>query len=149
MTSSDWMLVLLRVAHSVAAVVWLGGGVYFFLALRPALQEADSAGQAVAAAAQRAYGEWAQIATIVLLGSGVVLTFERLSDNTGGLTYVALLAAKVLAGVWAFALVRVRLRSRRRRNQRSSSELILMLGFVAFTLGIVLATLYGRGFIAQ
>lgn len=142
------MLVALRVAHSVAAVVWLGGGVYFVLALRPALQEADSAGRAVVSAAQRAYGEWSQIATIVLLGTGVVLTFERLSDGTGGLTYVALLAAKVIAGVWAFVLVQARIRPRRRRNQRSSSELILTLGFVAFTLGVVLATLYGRGFIA-
>jgi uncharacterized membrane protein len=142
------MLVALRVAHSVAAVVWLGGGVYFVLALRPALQEADSAGQAVVSAAQRAYGEWSKIATIVLLGTGVVLTFERLSDGTGGLTYVALLAAKVVAGVWAFVLVRARIRPRRRRNQRSSSELILTLGFVAFTLGVILATLYGRGFIA-
>lgn len=147
MTSSDWMLVALRVAHSVAAVVWLSGGVYFVLALRPALQEADSAGQAVIAAAQRAYGDWAQIATIVLLGTGVVLTFERLSDGTGGLTYVALLAVKVAAGVWAFALVRARTRRQRRRNQRSRSELILTLGFVAFTLGVVLATLYGRGFV--
>lgn len=141
------MLVALRVAHSLAAVVWLGGGVYFVLALRPALQEADSAGQALVAAAQRAYGEWAQVATIVLLGSGVVLTFERLSDGTGGLTYAGLLGAKIVAGLWAFVLVRARVRPRRRRNQRSSSELILTLGFVAFSLGIVLATLYGRGFI--
>lgn len=147
MTSSDWMLVALRVAHSVAAVVWLGGGVYFVLALRPALQEADSAGRAVVAAAQRAFGKWARIATIVLLGTGVVLTFERLSEGAGGLTYVVFLAAKVIAGVWAFVLVRARVRPRRRRNQRSSSELILTLGFVAFTLGIVLATVYGRRFI--
>ncbi len=147
MTPSDWMLVGLRVAHSVAAVVWLSGGVYFVLALRPALQEADSAGQAVVAAAQRAYGEWAGFATIVLLGSGAVLTFERLSDGRGGVTYAALLGAKILAALWAFALVRSRVRSRRRRNRRSSSELILTLGCVAFTLGIVLATLYGRGFV--
>lgn len=141
------MLVALRVAHSLAAVVWLGGGVYFVLALRPALQEADCAGQAVVVAAQRAFGEWAQTATIVLLGSGMVLTFERLSDGTGRLTYVALLGAKIIAGLWAFVLVRARVRPRRRRNQRSSPELILTLGFIAFSLGVILATLYGRGFI--
>lgn len=141
------MLVILRVAHGAAAVVWLGGGVYFALALRPAFQEADSAGQAVLAAAQRAYGEWAQFATIVLLATGVVLTFERLSDGAGGLTYAVLLAGKILAALWAFVLVRVRVRRGKRRNQRYHSELILTLGFIAFTLGIVLATLYGRGII--
>jgi len=139
------MLVVLRIAHSVAAVVWLGGGVYFVLALRPAAQEADSAGKAVVAAAQKAYSEWGQIATILLLATGVVLVFERLSAGQGGWIYVALLALKIIAALWAFILIRTR--SRRRRNRRSSTELILMLGFVAFTLGILLASLYGRGFV--
>lgn len=147
MTPSDWMLVMLRVAHSLAAVVWLGGGVYFFLALRPAAREADSAGQAVIAAAQRAFGEWSQIATIVLLGSGTILVFERLSSNEGGWTYVVLLVLKILAALWAFVLVRARVRPRRQRNWRSSSELILTLGFVAFTVGVLLASLWGRGFL--
>jgi len=141
------MLVALRVAHSVAAVVWLGGGVYFLVALRPAAREADSAGQAVVAAAQKAYAEWGQIATIVLLGSGTVLIFERLSSAQGGWIYVVLLVIKVLAAVWAFVLVRTRVRAIRRRNGRASSELIITLGFVAFVTGVLLATVYGRGFI--
>lgn len=141
------MLVALRLAHSVAAVVWLGGGVYFVLALGPAARDADSAGQAVVAAAQRAFGEWAQIATIVLLGTGTVLVFERLSTGQGGWIYVALLALKILAALWAFLLVRGRIRARGRRNGRSRSELILTLGFIAFSIGIVLASLYGRGFV--
>ena len=141
------MLVALRVIHNVSAVVWLGGGVYYLIALRPAARESDSAGQTLVVAAQRAFGEWAQVATIMLLATGVVLTFERLSVGRGGLTYAALLAAKILSALWAFALVRARVRRRRRRNQRSSSELIVTLGFVALTLGIVLATIYGRGLV--
>lgn len=147
MSVSDWMLVALRLAHSLAAVVWLGGGVYFLLALRPASREADSTGQAIVAAAQRAFGEWAQVATIILLATGVVLTFERLSVGRGGLVYAGLLAAKIISALWAFALVRTRVRSRRRRNQRSSTELIVILGVVAFTLGVALATIYGRGLV--
>jgi uncharacterized membrane protein len=141
------MLVALRVAHSVAAVVWLGGGVYFLVALRPAARDADSAGRAVVAAAQQAYAEWGQIATIVLLASGTVLVFERLSSAQGGWIYVVLLAIKVLAAVWAFVLVRARLRASRRRNGRIGSEFIITLGFVAFVTGVMLATVYGRGFI--
>lgn len=144
------MLVALRLAHSIAAVVWLGGGVYFVIALRPAAREADSAGQSIVAAAQQAFGEWAQIATIVMLGTGAVLVFERLSAGQGGWVYALLLAVKVLAALWAFLLIRGRVRARsgrRRRNQRSRSELILMMGFIAFSLGVLLATLYGRGFV--
>jgi uncharacterized membrane protein len=147
MTPSDWMLVFLRVAHSLAAVVWLGGGVYFVVALRPAAREAESAGQAIVSAAQQAFGEWNQIATIVLLGSGIVLVFERLSAGDGGWLYVILLVLKILAAIWAFILVSARFRNRRRRNKRASSELILSLGLVAFTLGVVLASLWGRGFL--
>lgn len=147
MTPSDWMLVVLRVAHSLAAVVWLGGGVYFFVALRPAAREADSAGRAIISAAQQAFGEWSQIATVVLLGSGTILVFERLSTNQGGWTYVVLLVLKIVAALWAFLLVRARVRPRRKRNWSSSSELILTLGFVAFTVGVLLASLWGRGFL--
>jgi uncharacterized membrane protein len=147
MTPSDWMLVALRVAHSLAAVVWLGGGVYFVVALRPAAREADTAGKAIVSAAQQAFGEWNQIATIALLGSGIVLVFERLSAGEGGWLYVILLVLKILAGIWAFILVSARFRNRRRRNTRASSELILSLGLVAFTLGVVLASLWGRGFL--
>ena len=147
MTPSEWILVVLRIAHSAAAVVWLGGGVYFFVALRPAAREADTAGKAVVAAAQQAFGEWSGIATVVLLGSGTVLMFERLSADPGGWTYVILLVAKVVTALWAFALVTARVRRRVRRNSRSRPELIITLGFVTFTIGVLLATLYGRGIV--
>ncbi len=146
MTPSDWMLVVLRVAHNISAVVWLGGGVYFLVALRPAAREAGSAGQAVAAAAQKAFGEWGQLSTIVLVGTGAVLTFERLSDGRGGWIYAGLLALKIFSALVAFLLVRSMVRSRRGRHQRSA-ELVLGLGLVAFVVGVLLASLWGSGFL--
>lgn len=146
MTPSDVMLLVLRIAHNLAAVVWLGGGVYFLVALRPAAREADSAGEAVAAAAQRAFGEWGQLAAITLVGTGVVLTFERLSAGQGGWIYALLLALKIASALIAFLLVRASMRSRR-GGKRPAAEVILALGFTAFTIGILLAGLWGRGFL--
>lgn len=146
MSPSEWMLVALRVVHNFASVVWLGGGVYFLVALRPAAREADTAGKAVAAAAQKAFGEWGQLATIALVGTGAVLMFERLSDGRGGWVYAGLLALKILSALVAFLLVRSMVRSRKGRHRRTA-ELVLGLGLIAFIVGIVLASLWGSGFL--
>src|SRR3954464_11822392 len=89
-------------------MMWLGGGGYFLLALRPAIRATDDTARAVGAAAQRAFGEWAQVATIVMLATGAVLSFERLSTGRGGLTYAILLALKIVSALAAFWLAGLR-----------------------------------------
>lgn len=146
---------LLRVAHAIAAVVWLGGGAYYVLALRPALRQADDEGRAVARLAQKEFGEWASIATLLLIVTGVMLMYDRLTDGRGTVAYVALLSIKVVASVGAFWLAGSFGRRRRRRlasSRRTSrntfidrSWLILMLGAFAFLIGVVLASMYPTG----
>jgi uncharacterized membrane protein len=142
-SANDWFLLLLRLAHSVAAMVWLGGGVYYLLALRPALRESGEQGRSVAGAAQRAFGEWAQLAALIMVATGAVLMFDRLSDGTGGVLYAVLLAAKVIAAIAAFWLAGIR-PVRRRGVRRAAPELIAAFGIFAFVLGVVLSSVYGR-----
>lgn len=153
--------VSLRLAHAIAAVVWLGGGVYYILALRPAVRKAgDEHARTLAQQAQRAFGEWASIATLVLIISGVVLMWDRLADGRGTWTYIALLALKVAAAVVAFWLAgsfgRQRRGRPRPRPRRVSAEsphraaldrawLILTLGTLALVVGVVLSTIYPTG----
>jgi uncharacterized membrane protein len=147
-SAADWFLLGLRIAHGLAAMLWLGGGVYFLLALRPALRDGDDRSRALVAAAQRAYGEWAQAATVVMLATGAVLSFDRLSSERGGLTYALLLAVKVASALAAFWLVGVRPGRRaasKRGSSRSRPELVAALGLTAFVLGVALSTVYGRG----
>jgi uncharacterized membrane protein len=148
MTATEWYLVALRLAHVLASVVWLGGGVYYLIAMRPAMRAMDDPPTGFIAAAQGQFGEWARVCTFVMLATGAVLVFERLSNQTGGVLYVLLLAAKVvvaLAAFW-FAGLRPRRRARDQRQRRSTPELIAACGFVAFILGIVLSTVWGRAF---
>lgn len=150
MSATDAFLLLLRLAHAFAAAVWLGGGVYYLVAIRPALRESAEPPRAFVAAAQSLYGEWARVTTFVMLATGVVLMFDRLSHAGGGLTYAVALAAKIVAALAAFWLAGLRPRRRQRGAggaRRSRPEMILALGAFAFGVGVVLASVYGQGLV--
>ncbi|CAN5774410.1 hypothetical protein BH23CHL2_BH23CHL2_35490 [soil metagenome] len=125
-------LISLRVFHAVAALVWLGGGIYYFVAIRP--QGDDE----FATRARQRFREWARPATLIMIATGVVLIFDGLSTNTAGLAYVAILSAKVIAALTAFWLVS----GRRRGVGNLRSRLPLGLGMAAFVLGVVISSVW-------
>jgi uncharacterized membrane protein len=140
--------VILRLAHGLAAAVWVGGGAYYLLAVRPSIRNrGDEESRAFGAEVQREFGEWASVATIVMVASGVILMFERLSGGQGTTVYVALLAIKIVAAVIAFWMTGVlrpassRLR-RRRTGKLDSAWIVLGLSALAFLLGALLTTIY-------
>lgn len=149
MSATEAFLLLLRLAHAFAAAVWLGGGVYYLVALRPAMRESAEPPRAFVAAAQSLYGEWARVTTIVMLATGIILTFDRLANAGGGLQYAVALAVKIVVALAAFWLAGLRPGRRRRSRpaRRSRPEVILALGAVAFGVGVVLASIYGQGLI--
>lgn len=129
------MISALRLAHSFAALVWLGGGVYFLVAIRPAqralAQQAEVMEQqevnggipaatppnALISAMQGSYAEWAQAATLIMLASGVILIVDRLAVLTDHLIYAVALGIKVLAAVIALWMTTVSGHHRRRWGQ--------------------------------
>lgn len=147
--------IVLRVVHAVAAVVWLGGGLSYLLAVRPLRRRSVPEALELAQQAQAAFHRWSTAATALLVGSGVALMFDRLADGRGTVGYVALLAVKVIAGGLALWLAWSR-RPRRAGGVRSgrraigSGWVILVLGTVAYVLGVLLSILYppdpGAGF---
>ncbi len=144
---------LLRVAHAIAAAVWLGGGVYYLLALRPQLRNSDGDVRAFARNVQREFGEWASIATLIMIATGVILMFDRLTDGRGTAVYVVLLAVKIAAALVAFWLARSFRRRKRQGGKAAAggtpmidrSWLMLSLGAIAFILGVTLSSLYSTG----
>jgi uncharacterized membrane protein len=140
--------VILRLAHGLAAAIWVGGGAYFLLAVRPNLRKAnDEATRAFAGEVQREFGEWASVATIVMIATGVILMFERLSGGQGTTLYVALLAIKIAAAVVAFWMTGVLRPSRgpgrrKRTGKLDTAWLVLGLSAAAFLLGALLTTIY-------
>jgi uncharacterized membrane protein len=145
---ADLGQVILRLAHGLAAAVWVGGGAYYVLAVRPNVRgRDDEESRQLAAAIQREFGEWAAVATIVMVASGVILMFDRLSGGQGTAFYVSLLVAKIVAAVIAFWMAGVLQPSRRRTGRRRTGRLnaawiVLGLSAFAFLAGALLTTLY-------
>ncbi|MBX6340835.1 MAG: copper resistance protein CopD [Thermomicrobiaceae bacterium] len=143
--------VLLRLAHALAAAAWLGGGAYYAVVLRPRLKDADEVTRAWAIAAQKEFGEWASVTTLVMIATGAVLMFDRLADGRGTVVYVSLLGVKIVSAVLAFWLVGAlgRRRSRARggtgKPKIDRTWLVLALGTVAFAIGVVLSSVYPTG----
>jgi hypothetical protein len=90
------LLGLLRLAHALAAALWVGS------ALISALSLAGGTTRPSSPLLHETFG--AGVAVFVL--TGTVLAFQRLSSAPVPPTYPALLAVKVVLGVWMFSLAK-------------------------------------------
>ncbi|HEY7782111.1 MAG TPA: hypothetical protein VIC85_18115 [Ktedonobacterales bacterium] len=139
--------VLMRTVHVVAASAWIGGSIFYLVALIPALR---SGGPAPRVAAEVA-GHFRQLVNVcmgLLLLSGVYLTADRLTTSVG-LAYVVVLGVKIAVALALFGLAIYqaqegvsRLRRERTRLWKAVPRLILGLGLVAFLLGALLTALF-------
>ena len=152
----DIILLIIRWAHAIAAVVWIGGSLFLLLAGRPALRSlrneiGDSSGLVGRALAVE-FRPIVATAIAVLIVSGVILTVDRLTSEAAGIAYTAVLVAKIVLAVYAFGIAWL---LPRRREQRASGIRGALLGPVALTiigvivigLADVLTWLFERGLI--
>ena len=97
------ILLIIRWAHALAAVVWIGGSLFMLLAGRPALRTTDSGGL-VGRALAAEFRPMVLTAIAVLIVSGVILTVDRLTSDAAGMAYTVALVAKILLAVYAFVV---------------------------------------------
>jgi putative copper export protein len=142
--------VVMRTVHLVAASAWVGGSIFYLVALLPGLRAGGPAPQ-VAARVARQFRQIVNVCMGALLVSGVYLTFDRLTNTTLGTAYVVVLGLKIAValGLFALALYQAqegvsRLRAARNRAAlwKATPRLILALGLLAFVLGTVLTSIY-------
>ena len=101
----DWILVAIRWAHALAAVAWVGGGIFYLLVLRPALRRSSGNMEANRAIGEEFRGV-VNTAIAVLLLTGVLLSVSRLTDSAVTVPYVAALVIKVALALYMFYVVR-------------------------------------------
>jgi len=89
---AEALLVLLRWLHATATIVFLGWSAVVWL---------DGPPRGDLSAARQRYKEVIELSLLVLLASGAVLSFDRLSHGAGGL-YAAVLALKVVCAAVAY-----------------------------------------------
>ena len=98
---TDAALLAARWAHSIAAVAWVGGGLFYLLALRPAVTNGALSSDSARAATER-FGGLVKLAMWTLVVTGAVLFFSRISEPTATARYAAVLALKVSLSAWMF-----------------------------------------------
>ena len=101
----DGLLLVIRWVHAVAAVAWVGGGIFYVLVLRPAASRSP-----LPAEARRSIGEefrgLVHTVMAVLLITGIILSASRLTANAVSLYYVVVLGIKIALAFYMFYVVR-------------------------------------------
>ena len=158
LSPNDLFLTATLWLHTLAAAAWLGGGLFYLIVLIPALKRVPDVPRALAGALRVEFRTLVITSIIVLIATGGVLAFERLTE--AGTPYAATLALKTVLSIWMFAMARDRRRSERLLATIRGSELpprsklgrvfdfltgyrmFVALGLAIFLLSDVLATLY-------
>ena len=151
---ADALLLIIRWVHAIAAVAWVGGGIFYWLVLRPALR-GDDVPPAVGRFAGAEFGGMVVLAMWTLVVTGAVLAFTRLAEPTASVPYGAVLAVKVGLAGWMFLLTvgrrrpasnedAARGRWRSAVNAVGHVNMTVVLGIVVFLLSDVLRLMVER-----
>src|SRR5713226_3600489 len=136
-----------------AAVAWVGGSLFFALALNPAVEElgVTSERASLIAVAGREFREVVRLSILIFVITGVILAFTRLGSPRVSTSYVAVLAVKSslsLAMFWLAGRVGTRPSAddgepgRPLAWWRRPQFLILWIGAIVYLLSLVLRVLY-------
>ena len=157
MNFSDVLLLLIRWLHTLAAVAWVGGGVFYLLIVRPTLKPtADGPAEATRRLGEQ-FRQLVNTAIAVLVVSGTILAVNRLTSEYAGVPYVVVLAVKIGLALYMFYLVRF-LRPRtypadvsgrawglqRFTRAFTGATAVLVLGVIVFLLSDILRALIER-----
>ena len=163
MTLGEGFLLLVRWFHALAAVAWIGGSIFYVLVLRPAQRRAGEQGTTTNTEVQTQFRGLVDSCIAVLLVTGAVMLFDRLTDATTGTAYVVTVAIKIGLALWMFAMAQSRWRRRRatvtivytpdaQRSRLSRAmgimsgvNLSVILGIAIFFLSDLLRFLFERG----
>jgi uncharacterized membrane protein len=144
----DWLMVIVRYAHAVAAIAWIGGSIFHALILRPlTIAEPEKMARAMSLITP-AYREIIDIAVVTLIVSGIILTFSRIQGDEATVQWAIVLAIKFALAIWMFYIVwrRRRMTSENTLNEGITSKLlgynaILVIGLLVFLLANILQEL--------
>ncbi len=102
----DWILVIIRWGHALAAVAWVGGGGFYLLVLRPAIRRSQGLPPETSAAIRDEFRGLVTTAIAVLLLTGAVLSLARLTGDAATVPYAVVLGVKIALALYMFYIVR-------------------------------------------
>ena len=113
MDTGELFLLIVRWLHLVSAAAWVGGSIFYLLVLRPAIRSASGSHGPLLSAVGKEFRTLVNASIAVLVATGVILAFDRLTEDIVGVPYAITLGIKSLLSVWMFMQVQ----SERRRSE--------------------------------
>ena len=107
MSVLDWILVVIRWGHALAAVAWVGGGIFYLLVLRPAVQRSRGLPPETGGAIREEFRGLVTTAIAVLLLTGAILSVARLTSEAATVPYAIVLGVKIALALYMFYVVRI------------------------------------------
>jgi len=110
----DWILLAIRWGHALAAVAWVGGGIFYLMVLRPAIHRARGRAlgrdpglpPGMSQAIGVEFRGLVSTAIAILLLTGVILSVSRLTQDAVTSPYVIVLVVKIVLALYMFYVVR-------------------------------------------
>lgn len=103
--AGDWIMLIVRWAHVIGAVAWIGGSAFFALVLRPVERANPDLIRPVLRPLGSVYRELVDISVIAIIVSGLILMFDRLTGNDATAAWFIVLGVKLALAIWMFYLV--------------------------------------------
>ena len=163
MSGTDIFLIVIRWLHILASAVWVGGGLFYLFVIRPAIKRDSEAYRGINKAIGIEFKTVVNTCIIVITVTGVLLVFDRLTEDATQTPYVIILAIKIVMALWMFIQVHVQQRKsefleafgranqpmpvglRRLGRAVSGYNLVIIIGVVVFLLSDVLGIIFEEG----
>lgn len=94
MSANDYLIILVRWVHDMAVVTWVGGNIFFLVVLRPAMRRGGGSPE-LGRNIGMVFREAVEISLWVLIVTGFILIFDRITVVTS-LAYGTALGVKLL-----------------------------------------------------
>ena len=147
----------MRWAHFISASAWIGGGIFWLVVLRPAVKNDKSDDSRINKNVSSEFRSLVDTCLFVLLATGAVMTFDRLTPGTLGVSYLIVLGVKLSMVAVMFYMVRDKRQTawdyKSLRNIRKNPKgsifrviagynLIIVLGLSVYLLSSLLRSMY-------
>jgi putative copper export protein len=103
--AGDWIMLIVRWAHAIGAVAWIGGSAFFAFVLRPVERANPEMVRPLLRSLGSVYREMVDISVLAIIVTGIILMFDRLTGNDASAAWFIVLGAKLTLAVWMFYLV--------------------------------------------
>ena len=148
--------------HAIAATTWLGGSIFYIFVFKPQQEKFLESGNPLLIALAEQFRSIIGTCIVVLIASGTLLLFDRITDPSTTPTYIAVLATKIVLATWMFTIARRRWKSSKNNDANDGNivrgnvitklygmstgiNLTLILGILIFFLSDILNALFIQG----